>query len=88
MVIERFKNAGAVSAVYQRFHQNGRMMPDGLTYVDSWIEANLERCFLLADCDDPRVIQEWVLRWNDLVDFEVVPVVGSNETAAVVQGHE
>jgi hypothetical protein len=84
MVIERFRDAEAVPAVYQRFREKGRMMPDGLTYIDSWIEPNFDRCFLLAECADPRLIQEWILRWHDLIDFEVVPVVGSKETAQVV----
>ena len=84
MVIERFKDAEAVPAVYQRFRERGRMMPDGLTYIDSWIEPNFDRCFLLAECDDARLLQQWVLKWHDLIDFEVVPVVGSKETAQVV----
>jgi hypothetical protein len=64
------------------------MMPAGLTYVDSWIEPDFGRCFLLAECDDARLIQKWVLEWHDLIDFEVVPVVGSKETAAVVAPSE
>ena len=84
MVIERFRGPDSVSAVYERFRESGRMMPDGLTYIDSWIESSFERCFLLAECDDPRLIQEWVLSWNDLMEFEVVPVVGSKETAELV----
>jgi hypothetical protein len=88
MVIERFKDARAVTAVYERFREKGRMMPDGLRYIDSWIEPSFHRCFLLAECDDPRLIQAWVLAWHDLVDFEVVPVVGSKETAQVVAASE
>jgi hypothetical protein len=84
MVIERFKDADAVAAVYQRFREKGRMMPEGLEYVGSWIDAGFERCFQLVQCDDPRLIQQWVLRWHDLADFEIVPVVASKETAEVV----
>jgi len=84
MVIERFRGPESVRAVYQRFREQGRLMPEGLSYVESWIEPNFHRCFLLAECSDPRLIQEWVLRWHDLIDFEVVPVVGSKETAEVV----
>jgi hypothetical protein len=72
-----------VPAVYQAFREKGRMMPDGLTYIDRWIEPNFDRCFLLAKCEAPRLIQEWILRWHDLIDFEVLPVVGSKETAQV-----
>jgi hypothetical protein len=88
MVIERFKNAEAVPAVYQRFREKGRMMPEGLTYVDSWIEPNFDRCFLVAECNDPRLIQQWVLQWHDLIDFEIVPVVSSKDTAGVVAPSE
>jgi len=72
--------------VYQRFREQGRLMPDGLSYVESWIEPTFHRCFLLAECNDARLIQEWVLRWHDLIDFEVLPVVGSKETAELVAG--
>ena len=88
MVIERFKSADSVAAVYERFREKGRMMPEGLHYVGSWIDASFHRCFLVAECDDPRLIQQWVLRWHDLIDFEVVPVVASNETADVVASKE
>ena len=84
MVIERFRNADAVATVYERFREKGRLMPEGLKYVDSWIEPNFHRCFLLVECDDPSLIQRWVLKWHDLIDFEVVPVVPSKETAEVV----
>jgi hypothetical protein len=88
MVIERFRNAEAVPAVYQRFRERGRMMPEGMSYIDSWIDTSFQRCFLLAECSDPRLIQEWVLRWHDLIDFEVLPVVSSKDTAAVVNATE
>jgi len=76
MVIERFKNRDA-RAIHRRFTENGRMMPDGLAYVDSWIEANYDRCFQLMSCNDPRLLQQWVLQWQDLVEFEFIPVVPS-----------
>jgi hypothetical protein len=79
MVIERFRNADAVP-VYKRFAEKGRMMPEGLVYVDSWVEANLDRCFQLMECDDPALIQEWICNWSDLVEFEVVPITKAAET--------
>jgi len=79
MVIERFKNGNA-RPVYSRAHERGRMLPDGLKYLDSWVESNLQRCFQLMECDDPRLFQEWVARWQDLVDFEIVPIVPSKQT--------
>jgi hypothetical protein len=84
MIIERFRNAEAVEAVYRRFAEHGRLMPEGLKYISSWIEPNFHRCFLVAECEDPRLIQEWVLHWNDLIEFEVLPVAPSKETAEVV----
>jgi hypothetical protein len=83
MVIERFKNRDA-SAVYKRFQEQGRMLPDGLTYVDSWAETNLERCFQLMECDDPFLFQEWISHWQDLVEFEIVPVLSSKEAVNII----
>ena len=85
MVIERFRNRDA-KAVYRRFRDEGRGAPDGLKYVGSWIEANFDRCFQLMECDDARLLQEWVLANNrDLgMTFEIVPVVPSKETREVV----
>ena len=84
MVIERFRDRDA-KAVYRRFRDQGRMMPDGLTYVGSWIEANFDRCFQLMECDDARLLQEWLLNWNDLMACEIVPVVPSKETRELVE---
>jgi hypothetical protein len=80
MVIERFRNQDAL-AVYRRFRERGRQAPEGLTYVGSWVEASLDRCFQLMECGDVRLLQQWIARWSDLVEFEVVPVVTGAETA-------
>lgn len=74
MVVERF-NQRQTKAIYQRFREKGRMMPEGLRYVDSWISANFEQCFQLMKCDDPGLFQEWILQWQDLGKFEIVPVI-------------
>ena len=78
MVIERFKGRDA-APIYARLREHGRSMPDGLRYVDSWIEVNFDRCFQLMECDDPRLLMQWILQWRDLMDFEVVPVSPSKE---------
>ncbi len=83
MVVERFRNRDA-KAVYRHFREKGRGAPEGLKYVGSWIETNFDRCFQLMECDDARLLQEWVLFWGDLVEFEIVPVVPSPETTATV----
>ena len=83
MVIEHFKNHDAVS-VYRRFREQGRMMPEGLTYLESWTEESFARCFQLMECDDPRLLRQWAAHWEDLVDFEIVPVVSSKEALAAI----
>jgi hypothetical protein len=77
MVIERFKERDA-KAVYTRFKEKGRMMPDGLKYVGSWIEPNFDRCFQVMECEDERLLREWADGWRDLMDFEFVPVITSD----------
>lgn len=83
MVVEQF-NDGKTKEIYRRLEERGRMMPEGLKYLDSWVSANFEQCFQLMECDDPRLFQEWILQWHDLGTFEVVPVVSSKETTKVV----
>ncbi len=83
IVIERFKNQDA-KAAYRRFRDEGRMMPEGLTCLDSWVEANFARCFMLVECDDPCLLQQWVAAWQDLVEFEFCPVAPSKETAEAI----
>ncbi len=80
MVIERFR-PGQAPAVYRRAREHGRMMPPGLRYVASWVEADFARCFQVMECDDPELLQVWIRAWEDLVDFEVVPVITSAEAA-------
>ena len=84
MIIERFRDNDMVP-IYKRVRDEGRLLPEGLRYVDSWVEANFGRCFQLMECDDLRLIQEWALKWRGSgVEFEIVPVVKSAETRAVV----
>ena len=78
MVIEHFKGRDP-KPVYRRFAERGRMMPEGLKYVNSWIEVGMDRCFQVMETEDPILLQEWIKNWGDLVDFEVVPVVTSAE---------
>jgi len=85
MVVERFKNDN-IRAIYDRIRGQGRMLPVGLKYLDSWVEANLQRCFQLMECEDPRFFQEWVARWQDLVDFEIIPIVPSKQTSETING--
>lgn len=84
MAIERFKNQDA-RAVYRRLRDEGRGVPEGLRYVDSWVEATFGRCFQLMECEDARLLQQWVAFWSDLVEFEIVPVVPSAQTREAVE---
>jgi hypothetical protein len=71
MVIETFVSGGKAK-IYERFHQKGRMLPVGLTYIDSWLTGDGERCFQLMETDDRTLFAVWAERWNDLVKFEIV----------------
>ena len=84
MVVERFLQGRR--PVYERAAREGRMLPAGLTYVDSWIDERLDRCFQLMETDDPSLFDAWIARWDDLAEFEVVPVVDSTEASAKALG--
>ncbi|WP_376098081.1 DUF3303 domain-containing protein [Roseomonas sp. CCTCC AB2023176] len=84
MVVERFAGGDPLPA-YRRLRDAGRALPEGLRFVDSWIEAGFSRCFQLMECDDARLLQRWVLSWHGTgVTFEIVPVVPSREVRDVV----
>jgi hypothetical protein len=76
MIIERFKNRDPVP-VYRRFRDKGRMAPEGLSYVSSWVTEDMSRCYQVMECDDRRLLEQWMTRWNDVTDFEVIPVITS-----------
>jgi hypothetical protein len=80
MVIEHFKEGDAIP-VYRRFRERGRLAPPGLTYVSSWVDTTLERCYQLMETDDRHLLDEWMAHWSDIVDFEVFPVLTSAEAA-------
>ena len=82
MVIETF--GSNPKAVYRRFRDKGRMMPDGVSFVGSWVTADLQRCFQLMECDDVALLQRWVAEWCDVAGFEIVPVVAGKDTAAAL----
>jgi Protein of unknown function (DUF3303) len=75
MVIERFVQGAR--PVYERAAEKGRMLPEGLVYLDSWIDESLGRCFQLMETDDPALFDDWIANWDDLAEFDVVPVVDS-----------
>jgi hypothetical protein len=84
MVIETFTHGSL--PVYERARDRGRMLPEGLRYVESWVEEGLGRCFQLMETDDPALFDVWTAAWADLADFEIVPVVASADAAAAALG--
>ena len=80
LIVENFN--GDPVAVYRRFMDRGRMAPDGLRYVQSWVTEDFQRCFQIMECDDPALLDDWMRRWRDLVTFEVLPVMTSAEAVA------
>jgi hypothetical protein len=83
MVIERFEDA---PAIYQRFREKGRMMPEGLGYVSSWIDLDFKVCWQLMQTEDFALFDRWITNWNDLIDFEIVQVRTSAEAVEIISG--
>jgi hypothetical protein len=84
MVIETFTQGAR--PVYERARDRGRMLPDGLRYVESWVEDGAGRCFQLMETDDPALFERWTAQWDDLAEFEIVPVVSSADAAGRALG--
>lgn len=80
IVVEEFTHGAA--PIYERLAEKGRMMPEGLDYVDSWIDGSLTRCWQLMETEDPELFAEWTANWSDLMTYEIFPVVDSAEAAS------
>jgi hypothetical protein len=78
MIIERFKDQDPIP-VYRRFRDRGRLAPEGLQYISSWVDDKLETCFQVMETVDRKLLEEWISNWSDLVEFEIYPVITSNE---------
>jgi hypothetical protein len=83
MIVERFRD-GDARPVYRRFRDQGRLAPEGLRYVASWVSEDFGRCFQVMECDEPALLAQWIARWEDLADFEVVPVRTSADAVAAI----
>jgi hypothetical protein len=83
MVIEHFRDRDPLP-VYRRFRDRGRMAPEGVQYLSSWVDDKFERCFQLMETDDRALLDQWSANWKDIVDFEIVPVVTSAEAAQTI----
>jgi hypothetical protein len=82
MIVEHFRDNAI--PIYRRFRERGRMAPDGLRYVASWVTEDYRRCFQVMECDDPALLEQWLSNWRDLADFEVIPVNTSADAAAAI----
>ena len=83
MVIERFKD-GKAPEIYRRFRERGRMAPDDVKYVASWVDLDFNRCFQVMEADNEGRLKEWTEHWDDVTDFEIIPVRTSAEAAAIM----
>ena len=83
MVVEHFRGGDALP-VYRRFRDQGRLAPEGLTYVASWVTDDFRHCFQIMECENRQLLSEWTAHWEDLVEFEVIPVMTSAEAVATV----
>jgi hypothetical protein len=84
MIIERFRNGDPVP-VYRRFRERGRLAPEGVNYVNSWVTPDLTTCYQVMETDDRALLDQWLANWADLVDFEVLPVISSPAAASRVK---
>jgi hypothetical protein len=84
LIIENFRR-GDAGPVYRRFREQGRLAPDGLQYVNSWVTRDLRRCFQIMECAERGLLDQWMGNWSDLIDFEVIPVFTSAEASAAVE---
>jgi hypothetical protein len=83
VIVENFRGGDAVP-VYRRFRDRGRLAPDGLRYHASWVTTDFRRCFQIMECDDQQLLQQWMGKWQDLIDFDVIPVRTSADAAAAI----
>ena len=83
MVVEHFRD-GRAADIYRRFRERGRMAPDGVRYISSWVDMNFARCFQVMEAENETLLREWAANWDDLVEFEIIPVRTSEDAAKLM----
>ena len=83
MVVEHFHD-GRAADIYRRFRERGRMAPDGVRYISSWVDMNFARCFQVMEAENEKLLREWTANWDDLVEFEIIPVRTSEDAARAI----
>ena len=86
MIVEHFKNDDPIP-VYRRFRDRGRLAPDGLQYISSWVDEKLEHCFQIMETADRKLLDQWITNWSDIVEFNVFPVISSKQAADIIASH-
>ena len=87
MIVEHFKD-GKDRPVYERFRARGRLAPEGLEYISSWVTSDLTRCYQVMECENRALLEQWIAAWKDIVDFEIHPVITSAEAAERVPAND
>ncbi len=85
MVIEHFK-PGGIALIGERFKRSGRMLPERVTYHTSWVDSSGARCFQIMEAANVELLRSWTTQWDDLIDFEIVPVLESADFWALARG--
>jgi hypothetical protein len=83
MIVETYRNGDPIP-IYRRFRERGRLMPSGISYVTSWVTEDLSRCYQVVECESRGALDQWISGWKDLVAFEVIPVMTSEQAQAAV----
>ena len=86
LIIEHF-HSGKIKDMYERFDKKGRMMPEGVVYINSWIDEEVKTCYQIMESESEDKLKEWIRNWDDLVDFEIIPVITSAQAKAKVLGN-
>ena len=78
MVIEHF-HPDKIKELYERFDKKGRLMPNGVHYINSWTDTKVETCYQIMESESEEKLNEWIDNWKDFADFVIIPVLSSEQ---------